>query len=289
MAKNTGVEYELLVKEIFEQILKYNLANLKTLKIEHDVYIKGNLGTHQIDVYWEFEFNGIKYKTVVQAKDWNSNVPQEKILAFNQILQDIPGQPRGIFITKTGYQKGAREIAEKLNIVLYELRKPTDKDWEGKMRDLKIILHGICPHLISCTPIFDKEYLEEYYPDLKNRYVVCNPIESNIVDFNGQKQCSFMDLLNKLMKVNVGFNEETEVKKMFDEPLYLLTEKNDKFKVKGLIIKYIVRKIDNEINIKGDNIVGFILCNVLDKTEQRISPQKELIDKSPIPVKEGVV
>ena len=289
MAKNTGVEYEVLVKEIFEQILKYNLANLKTLKIEHDVYIKGNLGTHQIDVYWEFEFNGIKYKTVVQAKDWNSNVPQEKILAFNQILQDIPGQPRGIFITKTGYQKGAREIAEKLNIVLYELRKPTDKDWEGKMRDLKIILHGICPHLISCTPIFDKEYLEEYYPDLKNRYFVCNPIESNIVDFNGQKQCSFMDLLNKLMKVNVGFNEETEVEKMFDEPLYLLTEKNDKFKVKGLIIKYIVRKIDNEINIKGDNIVGFILCNVLDKTEQRISPQKELIDKSPIPVKEGVV
>ena len=289
MAKNTGVEYEVLVKEIFEQILKYNLANLKTLKIEHDVYIKGNLGTHQIDVYWEFEFNGIKYKTVVQAKDWNSNVPQEKILAFNQILQDIPGQPRGIFITKTGYQKGAREIAEKLNIVLYELRKPTDKDWEGKMRDLKIILHGICSHLISCTPIFDKEYLEEYYPDLKNRYFVCNPIESNIVDFNGQKQCSFMDLLNKLMKVNVGFNEETEVEKMFDEPLYLLTEKNDKFKVKGLIIKYIVRKIDNEINIKGDNMVGFILCNELDKTEQRISPQKELIDKSPIPVKEGVV
>ena len=289
MAKNTGVEYEVLVKEIFEQILKYNLANLKTLKIEHDVYIKGNLGTHQIDVYWEFEFNGIKYKTIVQAKDWNSNVPQEKILAFNQILQDIPGQPRGIFITKTGYQKGAKEIAEKLNIVLYELRKPTDKDWEGKMRDLKIILHGICSHLISCTPIFDKEYLEEYYPDLKNRYFVCNPIESNIVDFNGQKQCSFMDLLNKLMKVNVGFNEETEVEKMFDEPLYLLTEKNDKFKVKGLIIKYIVRKIDNEINIKGDNMVGFILCNVLDKTEQRISPQKELIDKSPIPVKEGVV
>lgn len=289
MEKNTGIEYELLVKEIFEQILKYNLANLKTLKIEHDVYIKGNLGTHQIDVYWEFEFNGIKYKTVVQAKDWNSNVPQEKILAFNQILQDIPGQPRGIFITKTGYQKGAKEIAEKLNIVLYELRKPTDKDWEGKMRDLKIILHGICPHLISCTPIFDKEYLEEYYPDLKNRYVVCNPMESNIVDFKGQKQCSFMDLLNKLMNVNVGFNEETEVEKMFDKPLYLLTEKNDKFKVKGLIIKYIVRKIDNEINIKGDNIVGFILCNVLDKTEQRISPQKELIDKSLISVKGGVI
>lgn len=134
MEKNTGIEYELLVKEIFEQILKYNLPNLKTLKIEHDVDIKGNLGTHQIDVYWEFEFNGIKYKTIVQAKDWNSNVPQEKILAFNQILQDIPGQPRGIFITKTGYQKGAKEIAEKLNIVLYELRKPTDKDWEGKMR-----------------------------------------------------------------------------------------------------------------------------------------------------------
>lgn len=252
----------MLVKEIFEQILKYNLPNLKTLKIEHDVDIKGNLGTHQIDVYWEFEFNGIKYKTIVQAKDWNSNVPQEKILAFNQILQDIPGQPRGIFITKTGYQKGAKEIAEKLNIVLYELRKPTDKDWEGKMRDLKIIIHGIFPNLI-------------------NAILVCNPMESKILDSNGEEQCRFMDLLNKLMKANVGFNEEAEVKESFDEPLYLLTEKNDKFKIKELIIKYIVRKIEREIYIKGDNLVGFILCNVLDKSGQRISPQRELIDKSP--------
>lgn len=242
MEKNTGIEYELLVKEIFEQILKYNLPNLKTLKIEHDVDIKGNLGTHQIDVYWEFEFNGIKYKTIVQAKDWNSNVPQEKILAFNQILQDIPGQPRGIFITKTGYQKGAKEIAEKLNIVLYELRKPTDKDWEGKMRDLKIIIHGIFPNLISCTPVLDKEYMEQYYPNLINAILVCNPMESKILDSNGEEQCRFMDLLNKLMKANVGFNEEAEVKESFDEPLYLLTEKNDKFKIKELIIKYIVIK-----------------------------------------------
>ena len=88
-------------------------------------------------------------------------------------------------------------------------------------------------------------------------------------------------MLNKLMKANVGFNEEAEVKESFDEPLYLLTEKNDKFKIKELIIKYIVRKIEREIYIKGDNLVGFILCNVLDKTGQRISPQRELIDKSP--------
>lgn len=282
MEKNTGLEYELLVKEIFEQILKYNLSNLKTLKIEHNVDIKGNLGTHQIDVYWEFEFNGIKYKTIVQAKDWNSNVPQEKILAFNQILQDIPGQPRGIFITKTGYQKGAKEIAKKLNIVLYELRKPTDKDWKGKMRDLKIIIHAICPNLISCVPVFDKEYMEQYYPNLIDGIFVCNPMESKILDSNDEEQCRFIDLLNKLMKANVGFNEEAEVKEMFDEPLYLLTDKNDKFKIKGLTVKYIVRKIDNEIYINGDDIVGFILCNVLDSTEQRISPQRELIDKSPL-------
>ena len=75
MEKNTGIEYELLVKEIFEQILKYNLPNLKTLKIEHDVDIKGNLGTHQIDVYWEFEFNGIKYKTIVPVSYTHLTLP----------------------------------------------------------------------------------------------------------------------------------------------------------------------------------------------------------------------
>jgi hypothetical protein len=72
MTKNTGVPYELLTKDIFNLIL--NEKRVKTIRVEHDVELEGNTAKYKIDLYWEFEEGGIKYKTIVQAKDWSSSV-----------------------------------------------------------------------------------------------------------------------------------------------------------------------------------------------------------------------
>ena len=117
--KNTGIEYEKLIQTIFSQMQEQDLV--KTINIQQNIIIQGKTIKHQVDVYWEFEIGGITYKTIVQAKDWNSKVKQEQLLSFAQVLEDIPGQPRGIFVTKTGYQKGAKEFAKQNNICLYEL------------------------------------------------------------------------------------------------------------------------------------------------------------------------
>ena len=71
--------------------------------------MKGKSTSHQIDVYWEFELNGIIYKTVVQAKDWNKPVNKGELLKFREVLNDLPGQPKGIFVTRSGYQKEQRK------------------------------------------------------------------------------------------------------------------------------------------------------------------------------------
>ena len=120
MRDKTGISYELLVQSIFQEI--HDQEDIRTIKVEHDVDIKGLTTTHQIDVLWRFAKGGITYLTLVQAKDWDSMIKQEQVLAFHAVLNDIPGQPRGVMVTRSGFQSGARTVAEAHGIGLYLLR-----------------------------------------------------------------------------------------------------------------------------------------------------------------------
>lgn len=118
--KNTGLEYEVLVQNIFQEI--HNQESAKNIIVERDVKLKGKSGAvHQIDVFWEFEIGGVRYLTIVQCKDWNSSVKQEQVFALKTVLDDLPKQPRGIIVTKKGFQKGAKEFAKHHGIELFEL------------------------------------------------------------------------------------------------------------------------------------------------------------------------
>src|ERR1039458_4298024 len=97
---NTGIPYEILTKMIFEDIV--NQKSVETIQVRHNVLLTGKTLTHQIDVYWEFVVGGISYRTVVQAKDWATPVNQGELLKFKAVLDDLPGQPRGVFVTRTG-------------------------------------------------------------------------------------------------------------------------------------------------------------------------------------------
>lgn len=119
MINNTGAEYELLTKVIFSALL--NQDKVQNIDVKHDVVLQGRTVEHQIDVYWEFEYGGLRYVTVVQAKDWDRSVSQGELLKFKAVLDDLPGQPRGVFVARSGYQSGAEEFAEKHGIIIYEL------------------------------------------------------------------------------------------------------------------------------------------------------------------------
>jgi hypothetical protein len=44
---------------------------------------------------------------VVHAKDWASKIKLGELIKFHKILELLPGQPVGLFITRTGYKKSA--------------------------------------------------------------------------------------------------------------------------------------------------------------------------------------
>jgi hypothetical protein len=119
MAK-TGKPYELLTQSIFQDLVDQS-SSASTIGVQHNVTLQGRTTSHQIDVYWKFELAGIVYQTVVQVKDWRRRVDQLHLLAFRTVLDDLPGRPRGIFVTRSGYQRGAKTFADSHDILLYEI------------------------------------------------------------------------------------------------------------------------------------------------------------------------
>lgn len=120
--KNTGIEFELLVRSIFQEII--NAPEIETISVQHDVLVKGKSGLeHQIDVLWDFRIADVQYKTVIQAKDWSQAVKKEQVMAFKSVLEDIPGQPRGYMVTSRNFQSGGKTFAEFHGIKLFLLRE----------------------------------------------------------------------------------------------------------------------------------------------------------------------
>ena len=117
--KNTGIPYERVVQGIFQAI--HDQEEVATITVEQHKTLQGKTVPHDIDVYWKFEKGGIVYETIVQAKDWQSPVKKGQLIEFKGVLDDLPGQVRGVFVTRTGYQKGAKDFAAAHKIILYEL------------------------------------------------------------------------------------------------------------------------------------------------------------------------
>ena len=264
--KNTGIPYELLTKGIFQDIL--NQSDVKTIKVEHNVVLKGKTTNHQIDVYWKFELNGFEYETVVQAKDWNQTVSQGALLQFKAVLDDLPGSPVGIFVTRTGYQSGAKSVADSNGIKIYELREPTDDDFEGKIKEIHVNLHFQLPQLSQQQPIVDvdwakseKERLDLDDGELK---IHLEGMEDQIYFKDGQDApiISFREASQQL--VPKASTEPSLQSLTFEKPLFLDTG-NSKFprvRCLGFQAKVQILEEVREMILKAEDTIAFILKNV---------------------------
>lgn len=91
----------------------YQAETTKTIEL-----VRGQV---EVDVFATTDDEMLK-QFVCECKYWNTPVSQEKIHAFRTVVQDS-GSMFGIFISKSGYQKGAIEAAKCSNVIL--------KDWDG--------------------------------------------------------------------------------------------------------------------------------------------------------------
>lgn len=286
--KNTGISYENLTQRIFSEILNQNSVN--TIKVEQNVKLKGITTNHQIDVYWEFDVGNINYKTIVQAKDWGKPVDQGELLKFKAVIEDLPSQPKGIFVTKTGYQKGALEYAISQGIALYELRKPIDSDWKGKTREIIIELSMFIPHTSNININVDTEWMKNEIKnnqipktDLKDVKISGYTDQMYLYNSRKKKKGTVKQILDSLTPS--GFKEFKQTNKIhtFANPTFIDTNipSLPKAKIQSISATVAVYKTIEKVEIKGDDIVSFILKNILKGTEltfdKNLKPRNELI------------
>lgn len=265
--KNTGISYELLTKRIFQDIL--DQSAVKTISVEHNVPLTGKSASHQIDVYWKFELNGISYETVVQAKDWNQAVSQGALLQFKAVLDDLPGSPVGIFVTRTGYQSGARDYAATHGIKLYELREPTDNDLEGRIKEIHVQMHIQIPQISQQQPVVDVAWIkaEKARLSLTNDEITIQLEGSADKIFfkndEGRPMISFYEVMQRL--VPKATTEEALLSLTFDTPLFVDTQSPEMPLVRCVGFQAKVRILEEirEMFFEVKDTVAFILKNVL--------------------------
>lgn len=166
-----SIQYELLTKQIYEQIL--TREGQRTITVQHNIPMMGRSGVdHQIDVFWEFKVAGVTHRVAIECKNYASSLTLEKTRNFFGVLHDI-GNCSGIMVTRTGYQSGAAAFAKYYGIALKLLRKPIDADWEGRISRISVCMHVRAPvsteeQPISCG-LFLRPVSQEQEDRLKER------------------------------------------------------------------------------------------------------------------------
>jgi hypothetical protein len=280
--KNTGKGYEILTQVIFNQIINQN--SVETINVQRDVTLQGIVSSHQIDVYWEFKYADIIYYTIIQCKDWNSPVKQEDLFTLNQVLQDLLHQPRGIMVTKTGYQEGALNFAKSHGIELFELREFTEEDAKGRIQTIVINIIAYIPHSNIIGIEYDTEWVSNYLKEhvIKGEFDIgLRGNTENIFTLNekGEKIESLKSLVDKAFPE--GFCELPKTRKeiCFSEPTFLKTTTKlmPIIKISKILLDISVGKIELPQRIEFDDIIAFILKNVITNEERLIKDDLTLL------------
>ena len=246
---NSGKEYEQFVADLQQALLdSEKFVAQKNIKIELNKKIEDNCGNErEFDLYWEYELGGIAYKTVIECKDYNSNISVEKIDALIGKIKDIPDL-KAVFATKKGYQRGAQKKAQQNRIDLLIVRKQNDKDWEDAegnpyLKKIHINMELKLPAVITkFEPHIDGNWVQ------KNTEIdTSKPIEFSdlnnaifIDDLDTNKKYSIHELESNLPRShNDDFGKFTKEEK-FNNAFFCYGEM--KLKLHSYKVEYLIRK-----------------------------------------------
>lgn len=105
--------------ETYTQYVYSTLLNPRDngVEVSRNVVLKGLKGEYQIDVFYQFEHAGFIHRVAIECKYHNRPLDRDTIMPFCNKITDI-GNIIGVIVSKSGYQSGAKEYAEKHGITL---------------------------------------------------------------------------------------------------------------------------------------------------------------------------
>jgi hypothetical protein len=273
MAKNTGRDYELLTQVLLNQI--HQQKGVQNLTVEHDVKnLQGAILKHQIDVLVRFEADGVPHTVIVQCKDWDYTVKQEHLLTFSGVLADLsnlPGQVHGIFVTRKGYQAGAKALASAKGIILYTFRERTSKD----IIIQRIIINITMNAPWSSQPTFelDQTWCEKECERLGIPCGTTVPIQIEgderfvmLYNEDGTPRQSLYDFKQTLYPTVSGEVPRQTVVHQFTGPTYIASSSDSRFplvRLASVTYEIAVSVDQHQTVVESEDIVAYIISDVL--------------------------
>lgn len=114
----TSLDFEKYCFSILDVL--YSPKKLDDYKITHNETNKRNDGQHQIDIVIEYSIANAAFKIFVECKRKKRPIEVGMVRDFYQKIQSC-GANKGIFISTSGYQKGAIIFAKEHGIALYRI------------------------------------------------------------------------------------------------------------------------------------------------------------------------
>lgn len=277
-------QYEEFIHAIFTAAIQ--VEGLRNATIEHDVTLPGKTrdangtpGTHQIDVYWKFDIANVTYQAVVQAKDWSSRVTKEKVLAFKSVLDDLPGQPRGIMVTRVGYQSGAEAFAREHGIELYVLQsirsdardvvsKQAGAYFDTAFENVEMLLEPVWAE-------GNKRFVREFYAST-------DPAKCWIFTLAGRKVKPLRDAFQNIKNVALATDAQGPILNAFDEPVEIREEDRPfGIRVVGIVASIALsNKRPGDLSVDVSRLFSTIVRQVTGNREFYVDHENRLHEKS---------
>ena len=187
-------------------------------------------------------------------------VSKERLMSFHDKIIDIGGA-QGVYITKTGYQKGAIDIAKKYGITLLEIRKPNEKDWDGRIKKINSTIQMIIPHIEKFKIAIDSKWCEKQgitQSDIEKGFYV-NSNESYIIDETNNSTKTLIDIFK-----NLDYSKERKkFSQKYDNAYYINDSLNIKYKIIEISFEYFNNIISHTFEIDGDKTIEAIIKDTL--------------------------
>jgi len=198
------------------------------------------------------------------------------MLKFLKVIEDLPNQPRGFFVSKNGYQTGAKEVAEKHGILLHTLTTVFNDD-------RKSIASGIMEWRFSLNDAgdyhfaLDSVWIEQEAKRLGLRLgkagsqLMFKPKEFNFYDEKGNVVANLLEIVHSKYPKGVAKSATKVHVHKFHKPTFM--DSSNKFmpRYKVLSVKFTITTTRHvrRTPIVGTPVVEFILENVLEKSTRK--------------------
>ncbi len=262
---NINNQYEILTQEIYRCLL--NAEGFENIEVKHNIKLLGKSGcNHQIDVYWEFILAGETHRVAIECKNYTKEVSIAKVRDFFGVIYDI-GNIKGIFVTKKGFQSGAKRFAEYYGIRLKELRKPQIKDWTGRLKTIKVKFE-VMPIVITAIIVepdyawmISKGFIKSEEERQKIVINTTNKLNTEIYiyDENDNVLNSFFNLEQKLPH---NMKSSQDLKHIYEFNNGFMESNFGKIKVNSVGFKYDINTNSSELILEAEELTKAIIKDI---------------------------